>query len=61
MFDFPHRERLLYLDELIDRAATGDHEALAARLGISVPTLYRHLARLRAAGGSIDYCPQRQT
>ena len=61
MFDFPRRERLRYLDELIDREATGDHETLAARLGIGKSTLYRHLARMRAAGGSIDYCPQRQT
>ena len=61
MSDFQLCKRLLYLDKLIDREATGSHEVLANRLGISVPTLYRHLARLRAAGGSIDYCSQRQT
>ena len=60
MSDVQLCERLLYLDKLIDREATGTPEQLAARLGMSLPTLFRYLARLRATGGSIAYCPQRQ-
>ena len=55
------RERLLYLDELIDRAATGDPEQLAARLDLPPSTLKRYLGQLRKFGASIGYCRRLRT
>lgn len=49
------------LHAFIDRKGTGNHEALAGRLGISVSALYRHLDILKSLGADIAYCHHRQT
>lgn len=50
-------ERLTYIDWLIKRKATGTPKQLAAKLEVSVVTIYRTIAMLKnEMGAPIVYC-----
>lgn len=49
-------ERMEYLDELINRQATGTPKELAAKLGLSERTVYRYIRHYIDKGYKIQFC-----
>lgn len=53
--------RVVQMDSLIKRRATGSPAQFADKLGISRSTLMEHLKELKILGGNIDYDRDQQT
>jgi predicted DNA-binding transcriptional regulator YafY len=60
MFD-KYLDRLLYMNDLISRRATGTPSQFAKKLNISQRTLYRWIANMRDRNISITYDEERQS